>query len=352
MASTVILPGSPPVIEFGFEQAREFILEPFFENPQITTWATIDDDLVGKKQLAYMGLFGKNGKLETGCGFTATNALIPSEKFWLPQPIQGQFEQCWNDIFQSLILYGQKAGFERKDLLTNTIWMSFIIDLLSETLMQNYIRRVWFSDTAIVAGDLTNGATDVPFYDAYDALWKQIFDGVTAGDITKVNIVENEAATSSAQLTLASDRAYEVFKGMYENVDSRLLQEEDLVILCTRTLFDNYAEFLESKDNFKSFERIEGGFRQLMFRQIPVIQFDLWDRTIQADFLTGSPATFDNPHRAVLSRPANLRLGLDSQQSLSMIDQWFSKDDQVWRAQYNTMEDAKIIHDFLVATAF
>jgi hypothetical protein len=352
MASSVILPGSPPTIDFGFEQAREFILEPFYNNPVLSAWSTIDQDIVGKKQLAYMGLYGKNGKLETGCGFTSDGSLTTSEKYWTPQPIQGQFEQCWNDIFQSLILYGQKAGFERKDLLTNTVWSSFIIDLLGDTLLQNYIRRVWFGDTAIVAGDLTNGAGDVAYYSAYDGFWKQIFDGVTATDITRYTITENAASTAAGQLTLASDRAYASFKSMYENVDTRLLQEEDLVILCTRTLFDNYAAYLESKDTFNSFERIEGGYRQLMFRGIPVIQMDIWDRTIQSDFLTGSPATYDSPNRAIMTRPANLRLGLDSSQSMSAIDQWYSKDDQVWRAQYNTMEDAKVVHDFLVAAAY
>jgi len=79
---------------------------------------------------------------------------------------------------------------------------------------------------------------------------------------------------------------------------------------------------------------------------------DSWDRNIQADFKTGSPETFNLPHRAVMTTTNNLLVGLDNSSSLSDSDMWYSKDDQVWRAQYNTVEDVKIGQEYLVAAAY
>lgn len=352
MASVATLPGSPSQIEFGFRQARELILEDFYNKDILNAVHSIDQDIKGKTQLAYAGLFGKTGKLQTGCGITGDNSLTFSEKVWDPQPIQGEFAQCWTDIFPSLFNWADANGYNRNDLTQNTIFTQVMSGLILDTLIEGFLRRAWFGDTSWTSGDFTNGASDLPFYNMYNGFFKQIFDGVTAGDIPRYTITENAAGTASAQLTLAADRAYEAMKSMYESVDTRIFNQEDVVILLTRTLFDNYVTYLESKDNYKSFERIEGGYVGLEFRGIPVIRFDKWDRVIQSDFLTGSPAVYDLPNRAIMTTKQNLRVGLDSTTSLTMTDSWYERKDQTWYSVYNTMEDVKLIHEYLVAAAY
>ena len=86
MASSIILPGSPSEIEFGFQQAREFIMEPFYKNPALTELFTIEQEIRGKKQLAYINNFGLSGKSDASCGFSADGSLTGSEKFWDPAP--------------------------------------------------------------------------------------------------------------------------------------------------------------------------------------------------------------------------------------------------------------------------
>ena len=352
MADVITLPGSPATIEFGFKQAREIIKEDFYNNDVLNAVHSIDQDIKGKTQLAFIGLFGKTGKADSSCGFSADNSLTTSEKFWNPQPVKANFEECWNNLTPSLFNWADGNGVARKDLSQNTVFTMAVGDLILNSLVEGFLRRVWFGDTTYVSGDFTNGASDLPFYNLYDGFFKQIFDSVTAGDIPRYTITENASGTAAGQLTLAADRAYETFKSLYENADTRLISRQDKFILVTRTLFDNYVAYLESKDNFKSFERIEGGFDTLNFRNIPVICFDQWDRNIQGDFLTGSPAVYDLPNRAIMTSKENLRVGLDSTVSLSQTDSWYSKDDDVWRAKYNTLEDSKIIHEYLVSAAY
>lgn len=352
MASIASLPGSPSEIEFGFKQARDLILEDFYNKDVLNAVHSIDQDIKGKTQLAYAGLFGKTGKLQSSCGITGDNSLTFSEKFWDPQPIQGEFAQCWTDIFPSLFNWADANGVARNDLSQNTVFTEAMSALILDTLVEGFLRRAWFGDTSWTSSDFTNGATDLPFYNMYNGFWKQTFDGVTATTIPRYTITENSESTTSAQLNLAADRAYEAMKSMYENIDTRFFQQDDKVILLTRTLFDNYVAYLESKDTYNSFERIEGGYTALQFRGIPVIMFDKWDRVIQSDFLTGSPATYDLPNRAMMTTKNNLRVGLDNTISLSQTDSWYERKDQTWYSVYNTMEDVKLIHEYLVATAY
>lgn len=352
MSSIITLPGSPETITQGFRQAMEFVLEDFYDKAIISQAHTIIDGIKNRQQIAYVDLFGKTGLADSGCGFTAQNTLNTRQKFWEPVPVEGTFEQCQLDLQNSFVAWANGNGVARKDLSNNSIFMAFIMPYILDTLTENSLRRYWFSDTAYTAGDFTNGATDLPFYNLYDGFFKQIFDSVTAGDIPQVVIPENSAASTTAQLNLASDRAITVFQEMARDIDSRFFQRNDAQILVTRTLYRNYAVYLQSQQTFNSFVRIEDGFTTLMYENIPVRMVDNWDRNIQADFKTGSPETFNLPHRAVMTTTNNLLVGLDNSSSLSDSDMWYSKDDQVWRAQYNTVEDVKIGQEYLVAAAY
>ena len=352
MTSVINLPGSPETIIFGFEQAREFIAEPFFNDMEESRLTTLETDVLGKKQLAFAGNYGKGGKADTGCGLTFEGSLSTSQKFWDPVPTQDAKSQCWNDLYPSLVQYANRGGVARKDLTQNSIFMALQSTRLKDQLLKDVHRRMWFSDTSYVAGDFTAGAADLPYYNMYNGLWQQIFASVTASESFNYAITENTAGTITAQLNLAADRAYLVMKAIVEGADTRLTDQGDQVIGLTKTLFDNYVCYLESKDNFSSFERIEDGFTSLTFRGIPIVRMDSWDRHIQADFKTGSPEVYTLPHRALLTSKQNLQMGVDRSASLNNIDQWYDRDQQLWKSLSNTMEDAKLIHGFMTATAY
>jgi len=351
MTSVVNLPGNPVEIEFGFEQAQEFISEPFFKDMEEMRLTTFEDDILGKRQLAFSNNYGKGGKADTGCGLDFEGSLTFKQKFWDPVPIKDPKEQCWNDLFPSLIQYANKGGVARKDLTQNDIFMALQSMRLKDQLVKDVHRRMWFSDTSFVDGDFTNGATDKVFYNIYNGLWQQIFESVDASESFNSPITENGEATIPAQLALAADRAFLVFIAMVEGADTRLTDQGDQVIGVTKTLYDNFASFLESKDTFNSFSRIEDGFTTLNFRGIPIVRMASWDRHIQADFKTGAPV-YDLPHRALLTSKQNLHMGVDRSRSLTDIEQWYDRDQELWKSKSSTMEDAKLIHGFMTATAY
>ena len=89
--------------------------------------------------------------------------------------------------------------------------------------------------------------------------------------------------------------ALTVWQNLERNGDTRLTSNPNRIIIATKTLCDNWAEYLETQGVNSSFERLESGFTTLRYRGIPIYCFDLLDRYIQSDFLTGSPATYDTP---------------------------------------------------------
>jgi len=357
MSNVMTLPGSPTQIEFGFQQAREFILDPFYQHPVLTLFHTIEQNVVAKKQLAYLGLFGKSGIADTTCGGSGSQTLTASEKFWDPAPIRDRYEQCWNDIEPSLLVYAQKAGIDRKNLEMNPLFIRFISPLIRDNIVDNYLRRVWFSDTTYTSGDFTNGATDLPYYNTYNGFWQQIFAAVTAGDAYRSTITENAASTAAAQLTLGATTAYDALKDLYTNGDTRILEQNDAMILMTKSMFDNYTTYMESQSFNFTLDVLKDGFgntvtRSTSFRGVPVYEVRFWDRWIQGDFLTGSPAVYDAPNRVLMTTKRNLAAGLDNTRSLSNFDSWYERKDQKWYADYGTVEDAKTIHDFMIAAAY
>lgn len=374
MGSVLTLPGSPQTIEFGFKQAREFIVEEAFGKPTLSQFHTIDTEIKAKEQLAFLNRLPKVSIKDPGCGTGISDAVLgTSEKFWDPEPVKFWIQQCEADLRSSLLTWANGNGIDRPDLTKNSLWQSFIMDLMVDAKWEDVLRMAWLSDTSIQASDLTAGASDVKFYDIYDGFWKQMIDSINVGgddDAVRVGsgsppgsdlIPENTAATVALQLDLQSTdakkiRAKNVFQALYRDSDSRLTSNPNAIIIATKTLCDNYAEFLESQGNDNSFDRIEGGFKSLKYRGTEIWCFDLLDRYLNSDFktLTGSPAalTIDTPHRAVLTTKQNLRIGLDSTNSTQKVRIYFDETTEQWNGKILSVEDVKMLWGYMCGVAF
>jgi hypothetical protein len=363
--SVLTLPGSPVSITFNGEEARDFIIEEAFGRPSINEFHTVENDARAKKQLAFLNRFGKLTIADPGCGTgISSETLGTAEKYWDPVETKVWIQQCQKDIIQSLLVYADAKGFSRADLNQNSIWTSFIFDLMMDAKTEDIMRMAWLSDTNYVAGNLTNGATDLPFYNIYDGFWRQILDSITAGNTTGTGavtraytIAENALTTTALQLDLSSTdakkrRALDVWQGLIEKADTRLSSNPNKIIIATKTLCDNWANYLETQGVNSSFERLESGFSRLMYRDIPIYCFDLLDRYIQADFLTGSPETYDTPHRAIMTTKENLQIGLDGLNESLQVETWYDQTTQQWNGRMLSIEDVKIIWDFMVAVAY
>lgn len=358
MASSLILPGTPSAdgITFDPERAKAFILEPAFGKPEITAFHTVDTDIKSSKQLAYIERFGKVGITDTGCGDPSNQASLGKyEKNWTPVDVLVELTQCEADLRQSLVRYATANGWQRSDLNNNQIYIDYMQDYVIDAVMESALRRAWLGDTAVVLGELTNGATDVPFYDLYDGFYEQILDSVAAGGTRAARrsytITENADVTKAAQLNLGSTVAYDAFKAIVNGADARLNSQGDRLIVCSRTMAQNYADYLQEQGVDPSFVRIEEGYDRLTYQGVPIYVFDLWDRYVQSDFDNGTIYTRP-PHIAVMTTAENLRLGVDAVGSYSDVDFFFDKYTRQNVARVQNTEDVKIVHDFLISAAY
>ena len=349
---------NPSDLTFNGEEIRsirEAIIERFYAKPAITDFHTVYEDVVTDKQIAFLGKLAKITRADAGCGSTpGSHTVSMSEKFWNPVRFEAWLQECYTNLDGTFFVWAKKRGLNEPDL-TATDFAAYIVDIMTDGLFEDAVRIAWLADKdaesvdATPSGILSAGVSPLD-YNAIDGFWKQLFAIGTADPTKRYTITENAAGTKSAQMNLASNRAFLAFQALNNNADYRLRGAQDKVILTTMSLLDNYANYLESQGNDASFIRIEEGFATLRYRNLEVIGVDLWDRYIQADFDNGT--TYDVPHRAVLTTKSNIALGVDAASALTDIDQWFEKKDKTTNFRAGYKMDAKILEDYLVSLAY
>lgn len=359
--ASVLTPGtsSPPQINFYPKLAEEFLIQNPFLKPNVTEFHQVFEGIKGKQQIAFLNRFGKSSLKWDSCGANPTGGLTASEKEWDPIRFKVEKNQCFADFANSFLQWGLANGVAAADLTNYSYFETFIFDLLQDIALEDVLRIAWLSDTTYTAGDFTNGAADLPYYNEINGFWQQIVASIGAGSgaVRAYTITENSASTIAAQMDLSSTAdkqktAYNVYRSLFEKADSRLISASNKVIISTRSLVDNYAGYLESQGNDVSFERIENGFTSLRYRDTQIYSFDLLDRNIQADFKTGSPETYDLPHRAILTTRDNLGVAFDALSAVSSISAFYDPKDEDYTAKLGYMMDAKVIWDYLVAAAY
>ncbi len=338
------------------EQLNEGVFEKIFENPQLNEFHEVKTGIKAKQQIALFGLLGMVGTTgAAGCEPTvATNQIAATEKFWDPEQIEVRLTQCIKSLLPSFIDWAAKNGVNKPDMI-GSAWLMFVEERLETAMYEALLRHAWFGDTNSAhtddspAGLLTPGLS-VHFFDAIDGFWAQIFDIVAADATKNDDISENDEATEAAQLALGASTAITAFRNLATNADIRLRKEPSKVIICTQTLFDNYATYLESQGVDLSFDRIESGFETLRFRNIPIIPFDFWDRNIDANENSGT--VLSNPHRALLTVPENIQIGLEEDGTWSNFNIWFERKEKTNYIDAEMSLDVKVVEDYLIQTAY
>jgi hypothetical protein len=338
------------------EQAREVVLLPIVESTKLDQLHPILQGIKAKQQVAYLGDLDKITKLDAGCGLGAESREIPiSAKWWDPQDLKVWQTECYTDTINTLFAWGQKNGIERADL-TNTEYLDMVIEAVERAMPKDAFRIAWFAhkDAANIAngGKLKAGVLPTD-YNQINGFWEQIIAIMTANPAQKVDIPENGAASKTAQLNLAADRAINVFEELLTGpaIDSRLIGDDNRVIYCTASLFNNYKKYLRSFPNIDaSYERIEGRYDSLMFDGVRIISISDWDRIIRADFDNGT--TYDLPHRAVLTTRDNLPVGVDASEALSDVQVFFDPVTELNHVKGGYKMDVMVAVDFMIAAAY
>ena len=347
---------NPSDLTFNGQEAKdigEAVIESIFENPAVADLMTVYDGIVTKKQIPFLGTLSKITKKDAGCGSGVSANNIPmTEKFWEPENLKIWLQLCAEDLVNSFWVYAQKLGMDRSDVTGTTI-ASFVVDRMTAAAQEDLLRIIWFNDKAAEWVDDGGVITDgVPLadYNIIDGLWKQIFAVVAGSPERLYEISENAEPTKVAQLALATERAFKVFQGLMSGADSRLKSAADKIIICTTTLLENYASYLESQGMDASFIRIENGYSTLRYRNVTIYGMDFWDRTIQADFDNGT--TYDLPHRALLTTKMNLAVGSDKLADAESFKVYYSEDTELNNFKGKYRVDAKIMQDYLIQVAY
>ena len=349
-----------PTITFNGIEAREAILEKVFFKHDFTQIHSVYSDIKAKEQIAFLERFFKVTLADSGCGTGKSTKELPMyEKFWNPVALKVWVQPCWNDIKASFFIWSMKNGYSRDDL-NDTLFFTYLIDIMKDAMLEDIWRMAWFNDTAITdassspAGTL-GSSSDIVYYNQFDGLWKQIFAGVaisagTWGHIPKYTISENNESTEAAQLNLTAYKSMTIFKNMLKNADTRLRYAKDKVILCTDTLFQDYLDYKESKVLESSFSREEKEYMDGLVRGCTVIPIPLWDRVIGADF--GNGTTLDLPHRAVLTTTQTLAVGFDAPEDSTYLDAWLDKDTEKFNVKGAYRMDTKILENYMFSVAY
>jgi hypothetical protein len=345
------------------EEARdssEVVFEKLYEKPEITQVHEVMTGIQMDKRIPIMGRMGLLGAQDPGgCGVNTDDGTIPtSEKTWTPKLISGRIPHCQDQV-PNLLKFWKKA------LIANQLWedvdnemVAFIEDRAADSLLESILRHAEFGDTdASPTNDATGDqkltlGTEKKFFNVINGIWKQFYtdQALPTPKSYKYDIPENGAVTKAAQFALADDRALIMLRSMYSNIDSRAWQGTPVFQL-TRSLFNNWQNFLEDKSLAFTLDRTEAGKVGLwQYRGIPIVIRDDWDRTIKQYYDNGT--TYDLPHRAILADIAILPIGTSDTESMSEFDSFYVKKDKKWYMDYAYRIDAKILLEEETAVAY
>lgn len=341
-------------ITFNGEEAREGMIDPAFDKPDINLFHRIIRGITAKKQVAFLPRTDKITLADGGCGTgIQSKTLTPSQKFWQPAPLKIWLQQCASDLESTFFNWGLKKGIARKDL-SSTTFEDYVMEILPDAINDDVQRIAWFGDTAAATnaggGHLLN-ASDVQHYSQIDGFWVKIFAAVAGSTMRRVTITENTSATFALQDSdLSGSDALAIFKALLTGTtDARLKASKNKVIICTTSIFEKWLDYKESQSIDRSFERQDMGFQTDVYRGVKIIAYDLWDRWIRSDFQDGT--AYYLPHRAILVDPDNLQIGIDSD-NVSELKVFFDDTTELHNFKGGYMADVQIPHDFMMAVAY
>lgn len=346
-------------LTFTGEEIRSFaemFMQTLIYRPELTSIHRIESNIVARKQIGIVGTLSKITKKDPGCGLGVTPTNIPlSQKYWDPVQTKIWIQFCADILENTFMTYLKNKGIKRKDVTDTTI-AAFVLDKMTEAAVADVWRIAWFSDTTHTNVGFGSGTEQIKAgvsitdYNIIDGFWKQLYAVVAANSARRTTISENAEASYALQIALAAGKAKTIFGSMLTAADPRLAARPDKIILATKSLTDNYVEYLESQGVDASYVRIEGGYNSLRRRGVNIIEMTHWDDTIRSDFDNGT--VYYLPHRAVLTVPENLPIGFDDPNGVKDFDVFYDKMTETNNFKGAYKIDAKEIMDYLIQVAY
>ena len=306
---------------------KDAVQETFFKDEDFSLFVNImkvkNDD-----PIALIGEMDMVGKKGGGCDPTyEEKGIANSQKRWELGQWEIPIKICYEALKGTIAEYSLKTGTEIGDL-TSTDFMTIYTDALQRAMQQMIWRFGWFGDKAAAlagsgGGKLTAGS-DVNMFNVCDGLFKRIFTATATKNHTA--IAANSEATSAAQVSALRKKgaATTVVDTILMDVDTRIIDDSDAVLLMTRSLADALTyDIKQTYHDIMPWEKVFDGFDVATYNGVKIARVGIWDRMINA-YEKGA-TTVNLPHRAVFCNPKHLMVGTDADALISDLDIFFSK---------------------------
>lgn len=312
---------------------KDAVQETFYNDEDFSSFVNIQK-VKEKDPIALLGEMEMVGKKGGGCDPTyEEKGIANSQKRWELGQWEIPIKICYEALKGTIAEYSLKTGTAIGDL-TSTDFMTIYTDALHRAMLQMIWRFGWFGDkTAALAGEgggkLTAGL-DVSMFNVCDGLFKRIFTATATKNHTV--IAANSETTAAAQVSALRKKgaATTLVDTILMDVDTRIIDDSDAVLLMTRSLADALTYDIKQTHNLiMPWEKVFDGFEVATYNGVKIARVGIWDRMIKA--YEKGEATINLPHRAVFCNPKHLMIGTDADNLISDLDIWF---DQKERRNY------------------
>lgn len=317
----------------NLDSIKDAIQETFYKDEDFSSFVNImkvkNDD-----PIALIGEMEMVGKKGGGCDPTYDEkGITNSMKRWELGQWEIPIKICYEALKGSIAEYSLKTGTEIGDL-TSTDFMTIYTDALQRAMQQMIWRFGWFGDKAAAlagsgGGKLTAGS-NVDMFNVCDGLFKRIFTATATKNHT--TIAANSETTAAAQVSALRKKgaATSLVDTILMDVDTRIIDDSDAVLLMTRSLADTLTYDIKQTYNLiMPWEKVFDGFDVATYNGVKIARVGIWDRMINA--YEKGETTVNLPHRAVFCNPKQLMVGTDADALISTLDIFF---DQKERRNY------------------
>jgi hypothetical protein len=221
-------------------------------------------------------------KKKDTCGFTPFGTSDLTEVTLVTQPMAVNLEQCAAEFFDTVFKRTLKKGTGVYNLEGDVI-MNAVVANAQRAIKNDAFVLAWFGNTTI-ASTAANA-----FLNPFNG-WFKLFEG--DADVKKYSIGST------------GDFALEALRAISDAVETSIIEQDDAsVYLVTRSVYQNLLKTYESLGTDVGLTRLNDG-HDLMFRGVPVIRQNIWDKSISDLSLGSSKRIFYGPL-------ANLVVGTD-----------------------------------------
>ena len=245
----------------------------------------VEDDKLGQlvtfmprqengKKLGFVGKAGLLGKKAKGCDPEyAKNLVQASEKTWDLQEWEIAEEICYKELENTIAEHFAANGSDMADLTSSEYMEKVVRPILEQAIRDLMIRFIFFGDKN-AEGSLKDGV-DAEYFTLIDGIFKQLFEGVTAGKTTRVAIDANTKTTVAAQYEAMRQpgAATGVLNNLIINTPMKLRRMADRVFIVTQAFADMLN--LDIQENNKGselqWESLFAGIQKTSYQGITLV---------------------------------------------------------------------------------